>query len=48
MRSKTTYPLAGIDFPMGLRWAWEKGWLDEFSDDHFLINRKFQKEQFMN
>lgn len=36
-RSETTYPLMGIDLAGGLKNAWEKGWLDEFSNDHFLI-----------
>lgn len=36
-RSSNRYPLAGIDLSGGLQVAWEKGWLDEFSDNHFLI-----------
>ena len=36
-RSERTYPLAGFDLGESLQQAWEKGWLDEFSDEHFLI-----------
>lgn len=37
LRSEKLYPLAGIDIPGSLQKAWEEGWIDEFSDDHFLI-----------
>lgn len=37
IRSERRYPLAGLDLGGGLQQAWEKGWLDEFSDEHFLI-----------
>lgn len=37
LRSERTYPLAGLDLDRGLQHAWENGWLDEFSDEHFLI-----------
>ena len=31
------YPLTNLDLPGGLQQAWIKGWLDEFSDEHFLV-----------
>ena len=37
LRSEKSYPLVGLDLPGGLQQAWENGWLDEFSDDHFVI-----------
>lgn len=37
LRSETEYPLAGPDLFGGLYQAWTQGWLDEFSDEHFLI-----------
>ena len=52
LRSKIQYPLAGIDLPGSLQKAWERGWLDEFSDDHFLIkaieNRLFDYPKLFN
>lgn len=36
-RSQTKYPLCGLDLFGGLQKAWEEGWLDEFSENHFLI-----------
>ena len=37
MRSDTTFPLSGVDLAGALTKAWTEGWMDEFSDDHFLI-----------
>ena len=37
LRSETKYPLSEMDLAGTLQRAWEKGWLDEFADDHFLI-----------
>ncbi len=37
MRKDTNFPLADIPPLEFLRSAWENGWLDEYSDDHFLI-----------
>lgn len=37
LRSETIYPLKGLDLVGSLQSAWEKGWLDEYSDNHFLI-----------
>ena len=37
LRSEKKYPLVGLDLSGNLKKAWENGWLDEFSDDHFLI-----------
>ena len=36
-RSEKPYPLAELDLPGELKKAWENGWLDGFSEDHFLI-----------
>lgn len=36
-RSKREYPLDGLDLAKGLQQAWENGWMDDFSDEHFLI-----------
>ena len=36
-RSEKPYPLAGLDLAGSLQQAWEEGWLDDFSDEHFLI-----------
>ena len=36
-RSDTMYPRTNIDLCEGLRKAWTEGWMDEFSDSHFLI-----------
>jgi len=36
-RSDMEYPLKGIDLSGTLQQAWEKGWFDEFSNEHFLI-----------
>lgn len=36
-RSDKQYPLLGLDLAGGLQQAWEEGWLDEYSDNHFLI-----------
>lgn len=51
-RSESTYPLSVLDDADGLRMAWEKGWLDEFSDEHFLIKAiekrlEYYPSQFM-
>ena len=37
LRSEREYPLAGLDLAGSLKRAWENGWLDGFSDEHFLI-----------
>lgn len=37
MRKNIKFPLADIPPLKFLRSAWEHGWLDEYSDDHFLI-----------
>ena len=36
-RSETKYPLRGSDLAGTLQKAWEEGWLDEYSNEHFLI-----------
>ena len=36
-RSDKQYPLAGLDLAGSLQQAWEKGWLDDYSESHFLI-----------
>lgn len=37
-RRENDFPLEGGDFPFGfLRYMWESGWLDDFSEQHFLI-----------
>ena len=36
-RSETDYPLTGLDLAGSLQKAWEEGWLDEYSNEHFLI-----------
>ena len=36
-RSEKSFPMAGLDISGNLKRAWEDGWLDEFSDEHFLI-----------
>ena len=36
-RSGTVYPLSGLALAKDLNNAWEKGWLDEFYGDYFLI-----------
>ena len=36
-RSDVMYPRADIDLCGGIQKAWAAGWLDEFSDSHFLI-----------
>lgn len=38
MRSTTKFPLeAELDLCSFLKFSWENGWLDEYSNDHFLI-----------
>lgn len=37
MRKDTKFPMEGIFLLDFLRSAWGNGWLDEYSDDHFLI-----------
>ena len=36
-RSDTQYPQADLDLSGALSKAWAEGWMDEYSDDHFLI-----------
>lgn len=36
-RFETKYPNEELDLAGALKKAWTAGWLDEFSDDHFLI-----------
>ncbi len=38
LRSEKTYPMSGLDLAGSLQDAWEKGWLDEYFDNHFLIH----------
>lgn len=41
--SDSLYPLACIDLPGMLKRAWEKGWLDEYDENHFLIKAIYGK-----
>ena len=36
-RSQKEYPLADLDLAGTLSKAWNEGWMDEYSDNHFLI-----------
>lgn len=36
-RSQTKFPLQADIFLEFLKNMWEQGWLDDYSDDHFLI-----------
>ena len=36
-RSKTPYPMGELDLAGYLKKAWMNGWLDEYSDEHFMI-----------
>ena len=37
VRSNKPYPLEELDIIGSLKEAWFEGWLDEYSDEHFLI-----------